>query len=222
MIEASDEPGIEQIIRWIRSGQNAQTIVTRMRTQSDWAGLDMQRFALQTFLINLAHSTGSLRQIVRLAVSASSASNRFQIPRPEVFKTFCNRIVLFSSMEEMLRPLPQASRAPSSLLDSINGHAIEPQAYEPQHTTALQDITLGDHESMSNSPPIRVSAAPWTSLTTDDDAVSHLVSLFLIWINPTWRFVEVDVFLFGNQALRGLHLMPTIVVCDTLTLLHLL
>jgi hypothetical protein len=49
-----------------------------------------------------------------------------------------------------------------------------------------------------DQPPFPVPAAPWTALTTDDEAVSHLVSLFIVWINPTWRFLETDLFLMGE------------------------
>lgn len=203
MIETYDEPGVAQIVRCIRSGQNAQAIVKHMRTKTDHAGLDMQRYALQTFLINLAHSTGSLREIVRLAVSISAPGNGVQVPAPGVFKGLCNRIVLFSYMEDMLRPLPRASRAPSLLLGSIGSSVTESLNHDARHMASSQNVADRDPANISDMPPCPVSAAPWTTLTADDDAVSHLVSLFLIWINPTWRFVEVDVFLYGNQPLNG-------------------
>lgn len=103
MIKAYDEPGVAQIVRCIRSGQNAQAIVKNMRAQSDHAGPDMERYTVQTFLINLAHSTGSLREIVSLALSIFSPGNSVQLPGPEVFKGFCNRIIFLSHMESTLR-----------------------------------------------------------------------------------------------------------------------
>jgi hypothetical protein len=55
-------------------------------------------------------------------------------------------------------------------------------------------------ESQDDYPsPHQVPATPWTTITESDEAVSHLVSLFLAWINPNWRFVEQDLFLHGER-----------------------
>ena len=43
-------------------------------------------------------------------------------------------------------------------------------------------------------PTIWVPAEPWVSLTKNDGAVSHLVSIFFNYINPYWRVVERDHF----------------------------
>ncbi|KAI5371147.1 hypothetical protein Slin15195_G020190 [Septoria linicola] len=51
-----------------------------------------------------------------------------------------------------------------------------------------------------DTPPYSVPARPWINITADDEAISHLVSVFFAWINPTWRFVEQDLFL---QAMRS-------------------
>jgi len=212
MIETYDERGVAEIVRWVRSGQSPQSIVQHMRTDSDLAGPDMQTLALHTFLINLAHSTGSLRQIVRLAVAVSTPNNSAQVPSPRVFKALHDRIVLFSYMEDMLHASPQTHRSPPLLLDgagSSHGH-------HPQYRIASQIEIPEKDNSMPNSPPCRVPARPWTTLTADDDAVSHLVSLFLVWINPTWRFVEADLFLSGKRLLNLCRSLE-VVEDDTLT-----
>ncbi|KAF2169515.1 hypothetical protein M409DRAFT_52055 [Zasmidium cellare ATCC 36951] len=60
--------------------------------------------------------------------------------------------------------------------------------------------TLSTEEDQDGQPIHQVSARPWTAITTSDEAVSHLVSLFLAWMNPTWRFVEQDIFLRGMRS----------------------
>lgn len=41
----------------------------------------------------------------------------------------------------------------------------------------------------------QVPARPWTEVVCDDALVSHLVSIFLIWLNPPFRFVDPLQFL---------------------------
>ena len=205
MIKTCDESAVAQTVRWIRSGQNPQAIVDHMKAYNKLHGPG----ALQTFLINLAHSTGSLRQIAKLAVSMSAPNNSVQIPNPEVFEALCNRIVYFSYMEDLLlRPAPYSNRRPPVLL----GGAAEPQEQYSQYKIALQSGTFRDDTVLH---PYQVPARPWTTLFADDDAVSHLVSLFLVWINPTWRFVEADLFLLGKLCLEALYRS----VCTSLTCL---
>lgn len=40
----------------------------------------------------------------------------------------------------------------------------------------------------------KVSAKPWTTVTEDDDLVSHLVSLYLAWDYPIHAFLDANVF----------------------------
>lgn len=47
---------------------------------------------------------------------------------------------------------------------------------------------------LSYSPPISVPANPWTTVTNDDDIVSHLVSLYFVWDNTFHSFVDRHVF----------------------------
>lgn len=118
----------------------------------------------------------------------------------------CNRIVQFSYLEEMLRTTQHVNSVPMLHFDGagqtsrINAHDSSP----------VQDDSLQRDRSTPDVAPHWVPAAPWSTTLSDDDAVSHLISLFLVWINPTWRFVEADLFLKGTiKLLRGLHLAST-------------
>lgn len=44
-------------------------------------------------------------------------------------------------------------------------------------------------------PPIMVSADPWTYVTSDDDFVSHLISIYFTWVHPAYPIVVHDVFI---------------------------
>lgn len=50
------------------------------------------------------------------------------------------------------------------------------------------------------NPPIQVPAKPWTTVTDDDDLVSHLISIWFAWIHPWFRWVEADLFIEAMQA----------------------
>lgn len=52
-----------------------------------------------------------------------------------------------------------------------------------------------DIHFLCNEAPFKVPAKPWTSVTEDDDLVSHLVSLYFTWDYPFWTFLDRDVFL---------------------------
>jgi hypothetical protein len=186
MIETQDERRAADIVRWIRAGRSAGDVVELANKNRAISLLDPQALAVQAFLVNLAHSTGSLRQIVRLATSISTSSIGGQIPNPLEFQVMCDRIVRFSYMEDML----------------LNGDAKR-SSDDARDTTTLPKDPLLDDTWMLRFPPHRVPALPWTTITTDDDAVSHLVSHFLNWVNPGWRFVEADLFLKGIFALKS-------------------
>lgn len=52
-----------------------------------------------------------------------------------------------------------------------------------------------DIHYLCDEAPCKVPAKPWTSVTEDDDLVSHLVSLYFTWDYPFWTFLDRDVFL---------------------------
>jgi hypothetical protein len=50
------------------------------------------------------------------------------------------------------------------------------------------------------NPPILVPAKPWTTVTDDDDFVSHLMSLWFTWIHPWWHWVDQKEFITAMQS----------------------
>ncbi|KAF5855358.1 hypothetical protein ETB97_009361 [Aspergillus alliaceus] len=49
-------------------------------------------------------------------------------------------------------------------------------------------------------PVYKVPAKPWTTVTDDDDLVSHLVSLWLTWTYPWFDWLDKDAFIRDMQA----------------------
>lgn len=43
------------------------------------------------------------------------------------------------------------------------------------------------------NPIITVPAKPWTTVTDDDDYISHLMSLWFTWAHPWWQWIDKEV-----------------------------
>ncbi|RDH26520.1 hypothetical protein BDQ94DRAFT_155421 [Aspergillus welwitschiae] len=57
-----------------------------------------------------------------------------------------------------------------------------------------------DVRRLADSPVHRVPAKPWTTVTDDDDLVSHLISLWLTWTYPFFHWLDKDAFLRDMRA----------------------
>lgn len=157
---------------------------------------DPNKSALEAFLVSLAHSTGSLRDIVTLANSTLDPLARIRMPDVDQFRAFRNHIVRLPYLKTLL----ERSSAPQKALTdpSFNGRVDMSDAGAPQAIATRDGGGRQIEEPEPGKPPHQVTASPWTTVTSENDAVSHLISLYLAWINPTWRFVEQDLFLEGE------------------------
>lgn len=65
---------------------------------------------------------------------------------------------------------------------------------------------------MTNAP-IKVPAYPWTSVTSSDDLVSHLISIWFTWIHPWWQWIDKSLFLeaMTNRDLSSPFCTPCLV-----------
>lgn len=72
---------------------------------------------------------------------------------------------------------------------------INVEANEPSFRSKVMDLHY-----LCDEAPIKVPAKPWTSVTDDDDLVSHLVSLYFAWDYPVHAFLDQEVFLKSMGA----------------------
>jgi hypothetical protein len=70
-----------------------------------------------------------------------------------------------------------------------------------------------DVRRLADSPIYRVPAKPWTTVTDDDDLVSHLVSLFFTWSFPYFCWIDRDAIISAMQSgdLSNPHCSPFLV-----------
>lgn len=50
-----------------------------------------------------------------------------------------------------------------------------------------------DMVSLIDQPIVRLPAEPWTGVTNDDDAVSHLFSIYLTWQHSTYPAFDPEI-----------------------------
>jgi hypothetical protein len=57
-----------------------------------------------------------------------------------------------------------------------------------------------DAQRASVEPLFRLPAAPWTTVTDDDEHVSHLISLWFTWVHPFYYWIDRELFLRDMQS----------------------
>ncbi|KAL4935617.1 hypothetical protein BDV06DRAFT_206638 [Aspergillus oleicola] len=94
---------------------------------------------------------------------------------------------------------PAESESDANSTGSGNGSrpstGPEPSASRLRHTHSVMDI-----KRLTDTPVFRVPAKPWTSVTDDDEFVSHLVSLWFTWSQPFYNWVDREVFLADMKS----------------------
>lgn len=94
---------------------------------------------------------------------------------------------------EILKPLKQRLLTIEMIAGILpfesNPRTMEVHA-QSQVLALSEDLPDGSHDG----PRFWVPASRWTNLTSDDKVVSHLVSIYLTWMAPYWRWVEEDLF----------------------------
>ncbi|PWY67625.1 pathway-specific regulatory protein [Aspergillus sclerotioniger CBS 115572] len=125
----------------------------------------------------------------------------FQVVRstdPDHAPALLEMIRNHASLEEVRAYLDRAlteARANASDRDTVDRleglrRGIEVESEPPRFRPQIMDIRY-----LCGSAPFRVPAKPWTSVTDDDDLVSHLVSLYLIWDYPFFAFFDNRTFI---------------------------
>ncbi|KAJ0419519.1 hypothetical protein BJY00DRAFT_153808 [Aspergillus carlsbadensis] len=81
----------------------------------------------------------------------------------------------------------------SQVLQKIQ-HGYEVESGAPPYRPKVMDVHY-----LCDFAPYKVPAQPWTTATSDDALVSHLVSLYFAWDYPFYAFIDSDIF-FTHMA----------------------
>lgn len=96
----------------------------------------------------------------------------------------------FQEVRSASQPSSRGSSVRSVTDQGISGHTSSIRR-KRQRTGSINDMV---------NPPISVPAKPWTSVTDDDEFVSHLISLWFTWAHPWWHWVDETLFLPAMRA----------------------
>lgn len=167
--------GVNGILDRLRQGHSVESVVAWLRGGD--AELPQETDTedhAQQVLIRLAQSIASLEEILEFAEKC--VVRGYFLEQPD-FSTLYNRIITL----DMLLPL-------------VNG-AIMPDQADSSSSQRKQNV----YEAQ-DQPTFVIPAAPWTNLTDDSMFVSQLISVFINYVNPYWRYLEVDLFLPNMQS----------------------
>ncbi|KAF2724541.1 hypothetical protein K431DRAFT_300855 [Polychaeton citri CBS 116435] len=167
----------------LRAGEKAESILKHPEhiVYYDHTPGTRESHQRQMFLTSLSQSTGSTRDILDIASTLLRTRTQTTLPTREALLPFKDCVINIETLCNIV-----ADRELSRRLVGLEGPIL------PRHAPSL--------DGSYNGPPFWVPASPWTGIANSDFTVSHLVSLFLAYVNPFWRFVEVDLFIAAMRT----------------------
>lgn len=169
LAEGSDAEA-HAVLHQMRSGAQLDTLVRGIREDGGDGVPPPVRRARRQILTAMAQSTAALLPLVESGQRVLAAADELARSRATLLWSLQDQIVTLEILDTVVR---------DSLLTS------------PEHQSLMARAWV---DSSHTGPDLWVPALPWSPLQRDDAAVSHLVSLFLAYVNPFYRFLEEDVF----------------------------
>jgi hypothetical protein len=178
LLESEEDHAIA-ILRRFRSGESIRSILQSPHVTNK-LNASHERMIRQELLHTIFKSTAPLDQIVAFSKKLVTAGPRMYVPGLSVLKPLQDCIITLETLTSIFdadAAVADDGRAESGITDDAG--------------TAEQRSPL--------LPKYSLRASPWTHVSISDAAFSHLISLFLAFVNPYWRFVEKDEFLAALQ-----------------------
>lgn len=104
-----------------------------------------------------------------------------------------------SQLQHLLRlikrdaPLDDVIRYASAVDEASNDRVASSEATsETDHSRKIKILSIS--ALLSGKPLVKVPAANWTTVTKDDELVSHLISVYFTWYHPAYPCVIRDLF----------------------------
>jgi len=152
--------------------------------------LDPGKQARQMLLISLMQSTAPLHEIIGFVAKRLHENKGLDLLSLMDVGSFRNRVLDINVLGQNMLPTTCGRDSDEA------GDSGEKQwrSANPDPAEQYQSDKASAEETADN-PAFSVPSQPWTRVTADDALVSHLVSVFLLDLNPYWRHVEEDLFL---------------------------
>ncbi|THW69905.1 hypothetical protein D6D25_00779 [Aureobasidium pullulans] len=199
ILASADSQKSLEIHNRIRSGQSPETILQQMRhgDMMIQTRLNSERHAQHVLLSSLMQSNASFDDMVDFIAFSVARNPNARLPNAALLRQLRGQQTDLKGIRNLLgytQPPPQRRIAIADLLSDQTSSSSE---------SGRSSMDEPDNEDISKTPmepPFRVPAKPWTTLTDDDEFVSHLISLFLEWVNPFFRPLEEDLFIRAMQS----------------------
>lgn len=198
LASADSQKGLE-IHNRIRSGQSPETILQQMRhgDMMIQTRLNSERHAQHVLLSSLMQSNASFDDMVDFIAFSVVRNPNARLPNAALLRQLRGQQTDLKGIRNLLgytQPPPQRRIAIADLLSDQTSSSSE------SGRSSMDEPENEDISKTPMEPPFRVPAKPWTTLTDDDGFVSHLISLFLEWVNPFFRPLEEDLFIRAMQS----------------------
>lgn len=185
----------------IRAGQSPQFILQQLQHGDILAQsrVNSERHVRHVLLSSLMQTNASFDEMIDFVGLTVAKKPGAQIPTTALLRQLRGKQTDIKGFRNLLgypQPSPTQRRIAISDLLSDQERPIA-QAEATSQSGDEQDNTNNKEPS---DPPVKVPAKPWTAITDDDDLVSHLVSLWLQYVNPFFRAVEEDLFVKAMQS----------------------
>ncbi|KAL3462404.1 hypothetical protein BJX64DRAFT_139764 [Aspergillus heterothallicus] len=111
----------------------------------------------------------------------------------------------------------QLPRSDLSQASDLAGLFRDIQQYDLLEPSAKRRML--DTQRPASVPRFSVPAQPWTSVITDDDLVSRLITLWFTWIHPTCNWIDRDLFIrdMKSGSLSAPYCSPFLAYADYAT-----
>jgi hypothetical protein len=103
------------------------------------------------------------------------------------------------SDEKSISDLIRLIRSDTSI-DEVVQHARSILRERRSESTERARSAVMSIANLIDEPPIRVPAKPWTNVTSDDDFVSHLISMYFTWHHESYPAVDREIFVQAMQS----------------------
>ena len=198
-VAVSRRDGVDVLHR-LRNGGGVRSVLGHLK-QGDLAYqsvLDPGGQARQMLLIGLMQSTAPLGEIIGFVAKSLHENKEQDILALVDVSRFRNRVLNINALSQNM--LPTTQRPDSNEAGTPRG--TDAESKDPKATEQRQsDKTPA--EDTADTPVFTTPSQPWTRVTRDDAFVSHLISVFLMNLNPYWRHVEEDLFLRDMRSPPG-------------------
>lgn len=194
-VATNSERNAIEVFRRLNRGQSPGSVLRSIEAGDVASTVSNQSQMVETaFLVCLATSTGSLKAITTLA---SDSSAKLELLDTIDLRPLRDSIVHLPSLENLVR----RSRSRGVQLSALCNSDGTPGPWQDTRLISTRPEIVGrvtdDYTNLKTR--YQVPAAPWTKITHSSEAISHLISVFLAWVNPTWRFIVPDLLLRGEH-----------------------